>query len=150
MRRATIRYVNPGEVGDDGKHTVDRLTDRVVRSLVRLFNVQDTTWREEMKVVQDLVSKLAPAASDPSNEAVATKPENCDHCCSAHCSVFGHRGRKTSPTITVDSNQFELGDLILDNDGLVEDEVLDVVANSPPDSFLGSIGVLGIDLGLAD
>ena len=42
VRRAKVRYVNPGEVRDDGVRVADRITDRAVRSLVRLFHVDDS------------------------------------------------------------------------------------------------------------
>ena len=148
VRRATIRYVNPGEVGEDGKYSVARLTDRAVRSLVRLFNVEDTTWREEMKVVEDLVNLLDNLAPRADDEAMVTKPKKCDHCCLAHCRVLGHYGRQDNPSFTVTPNHFELNDFCLadTSDEEREDEMLDLVFGSSQDSFLGNLGILGKDI----
>ena len=48
VRRVKVRYFNPGE-------TIARLTDRCVRSICRLSNVEDNYWVEDMAKAEMLV-----------------------------------------------------------------------------------------------
>ena len=89
VRRVKIRYVNPLEVSDQGQRSVERLTDRAVRSVVRLFNIEDTTWRQDLARVEALVKDLG-VESLTNNSGVPADSLPCSHCCSAHCSLLGH------------------------------------------------------------
>ena len=51
VRRVNVKYSNPNE-------NVHRFTDRCVRSLVKLFNLEDSTWRDDMEEVEKLRCSL--------------------------------------------------------------------------------------------
>ena len=51
IRRVTVRYHNAGE-------KEPRFTDRCVRSLVRLFNIEDDYFVNDMDRVKDLLEKV--------------------------------------------------------------------------------------------
>ena len=62
VRRATVEYQNPSE------ETL-RSTDRAARSLVRLFNIDDTTWQQEMDMVAKLIDVIkAEETTEAENE----------------------------------------------------------------------------------
>ena len=50
-RRAEVQYQNATK-------TEPRNTDRAVRSLIKLFNLEDTTWLDDMREVELLVEAL--------------------------------------------------------------------------------------------
>merc|ERR1719233_1381725 len=56
VRRTTVQYQNSSEEGP-------RYTDRAARSLIKLFNIDDKSWQEDM----DLVEKLIDEAKDNKN-----------------------------------------------------------------------------------
>ena len=64
IRRANIRYTNAGENGA-------KFTDRAVRSLVRLFNVEDSYFVDDMAEVEKYVASL-----DAENTAAAAAEQN--------------------------------------------------------------------------
>ena len=51
VRRAEIQYQNVTE-------NEPRTTDRAVRSLIKLFNLEDTTWLDDMKEIEEFINKL--------------------------------------------------------------------------------------------
>ena len=51
IRRAEVQYQNATE-------TEPRNTDRAVRSLIKLFHLDDTTWLDDMNEVEELVKAL--------------------------------------------------------------------------------------------
>ena len=51
VRRATVEYQNASE-------SKTRQTDRAARTLIKLFNIEDTTWKDDMFEVEQLVKKL--------------------------------------------------------------------------------------------
>ena len=51
VRRVVIRYFNTGE-------DRARTTDRAVRSVVKLFDLDHTTWKDDMQVVQAMIDAL--------------------------------------------------------------------------------------------
>ena len=51
IRRVLIRYFNTGE-------NKARYTDRALRSVVKLFDLHNTTWREDMDMVQKMIDTL--------------------------------------------------------------------------------------------
>ena len=82
IREVGIRYTNFSE-------STPRLTTRAVRSVVRLFNVDEISWRDEMdsirKVVEDTHLNLAP------NEVEIPLPAHgkdqiltCSCCCASY------------------------------------------------------------------
>ena len=50
VRRATVQYQNSNE--DDLRET-----DRAARSLIRLFNIDDESWQEDMDLVEKLIEE---------------------------------------------------------------------------------------------
>ena len=72
IRRVVIRYNNAEE-------NVFRFTDRSVRSVVKLFNVDEETWKDDMKRVQKLLadvdaSVLLEGSSDSELNALSGNP----------------------------------------------------------------------------
>ena len=100
IREATIKYCNHSE-------NVPRYTDRSVRTIVRLFNIMDNNWREDMVEVQKMLKSKeiqvdieAPVDStDPVRVQVNTVSRSgseillCKCCCKSHCSLSLHVSR---------------------------------------------------------
>ena len=64
IRRVLVRYFNATE-------DQPRYTDRAVRSIVKLFDLENTTWRDDMDLVQKMLDALGEeAAVVPPNPAV--------------------------------------------------------------------------------
>ena len=59
VRRCTVQYQNVSE-------NIPRYTDRAARSLIKLFNIDDASWQEDM----DLVEKLIKEVYDDKKDAV--------------------------------------------------------------------------------
>ena len=57
VRRVEIRYHNPSESNADCSKTTPRFTDRSVRSVIKLFNIDEGTWKDDM----DKVARVAKA-----------------------------------------------------------------------------------------
>ena len=51
VRRVVVQFQNVNE-------NEPRFTDRAARSLVKLFNIQDTTWVDDMNTVEKVVHAL--------------------------------------------------------------------------------------------
>ena len=51
VRRCNIKYQNSNE-------SFPRFTDRAARSLVKLMNIDDTCWRQDMDLVEKLIKEL--------------------------------------------------------------------------------------------
>ena len=51
IRRATVKYQNSAE-------TEPRETDRAARKLVKLFNIDDTTWKDDMNEVEKILDVM--------------------------------------------------------------------------------------------
>ena len=134
-------------MSDQGQRSVDRVTDRAVRSVVRLFNVEDTTWRQDMALVEALVKDLGVEYQNnkPGDTGVPAESLPCFHCCSAHCSLLGHPVRPVQPKVPEDGNKFEIDGVRVTYDEENEDQQLDVVSGDQ-DSFTGVIGCLGMDI----
>ena len=111
VRRALVRYHNSGE-------TNARLSDRAVRSLVRIFNVEDNYFIRDMAEVEEMIKMLNEKAADDSDETpvlnkkvkptklvkvadggwvrkedeseVMTAHRSCECCCPGHCKFNVH------------------------------------------------------------
>ena len=99
VRRVTVRYSNHGE-------NVFRFTERSVRSLVRLFNIEDDYFVQDIEKAEKLIASLEKAAGvdqrvqslmlvrdkkggySVRDSFAPVKP--CQCCCSAHCSLSSH------------------------------------------------------------
>ena len=114
VRRVSVRYHNHGEA-------VARYTERSVRSLVRLFHVEDDYFVKDMKLVEDMMKELE-KESDVNDQRVepmrlhrdhdgsyriidnanVSNVRNCDCCCDAHCKMTYHSasGRVSGVTLT--------------------------------------------------
>ena len=58
-RRAEVEYHNPG-----GSFTQKQITDRAARSLVKLFNIEDSTWKEDMQEVEKVIKAMKEDKTD--------------------------------------------------------------------------------------
>ena len=105
IRRATIKYFNSGE---DSPH----LTDRSVRSLVKLFSVDEGGWQEDMEHVRKLCEATGLELASQPTELAKTQRNptglSCKSCCCAPhemlCSHCSHPARlQTHTTHTWDS-----------------------------------------------
>ena len=101
VRRANVRYFNHSE-------KEPRLSDRAVRSLVRLFNIEDNYFISDMaeveammfdlqKVTEEEVQKVEPTKlikNEDGTYRVKTKDEesgkSCGCCCLSHCRLSVH------------------------------------------------------------
>ena len=109
IRRVEIRYFNHGQ-------DVPRMTERSVRSLVRLFNIEDDYFVRDMDQVEILLKELehsdkSEQVGETENEALGECLDNdgedeivdgieerstnvstnsCKCCCEAHCKLTAH------------------------------------------------------------
>ena len=105
IRRVSVRYHNAGEAGP-------RFTDRCVRSLVRLFNIEDSYFVNDLELVEKLLKEINENevdreprvqplrvikdssgnymlnSSNLNNSRMASG--KCDCCCSGHCAMMSH------------------------------------------------------------
>ena len=65
VRRATIQYQNSSE-------EEPRFTDRAARSLIKLFNIDDVSWQQDM----DEVDRLLKAVKESKNDEIDDKSSN--------------------------------------------------------------------------
>ena len=117
IRRVTVRYFNHGE-------KVPRFTDRSVRSLVRLFNIEDNYWVEDMAKCEKLVKKYyseheAGPRVDPIKlvkdadgkyevqDKAKSKKKSCNCCCIGHCYLSRDCHRPTGRVIGGDLSTLE-------------------------------------------
>ena len=97
VRRVCVKYFNHNE-------NKPRFTDRAVRSLVRLFNVEDSYFMEDMAKVERLMAKLqkddmVPRKVEPvklirdkegSYKIKGAVAKSCKCCCVEHCKLSVH------------------------------------------------------------
>ena len=101
IRRVTVKYTNPTE-------EAPRFTDRSVRSVVKLFSLEDGTWQDEMEKVKRMLAELGDDVTVTSSKdydvdvlAEGTSNDNtaphvkkagdtCTCCCDSHCEVTAH------------------------------------------------------------
>ena len=115
IRRVSVRYFNAGEDGP-------RFTDRCVRSLVRLFNIEDSYFVNDLDKVDKLLKELNETDANPeprvqplrvvrdssgnyrlnnsnlNNSRMAAG--KCDCCCSGHCAMMSHELRQRAYTVS--------------------------------------------------
>ena len=111
VRRVEIRYFNHGQ-------DVERKTERSVRNIVRLFNVEDDYFVRDLESVEFLIKELEQGDKLPAEEAEVTEREvlgecldndgedeivdgiadrsvqvstkSCKCCCESHCKLTAH------------------------------------------------------------
>ena len=66
VRRAVISYQNASE-------DVARFTDRGARSLIKLFNIDDNSWQQEMDVVSKLIDEANLLIAEPPSSQFTMK-----------------------------------------------------------------------------
>ena len=84
VRRVNIRYFNAGD-------RVAHFTDRSVRSVVKLFSLEDNYFVHDMNEVEKLITSLKDVtkAANPVNVSdEADKIGPCQCCCRGHCSYL--------------------------------------------------------------
>ena len=93
IREAKIRYCNPSE-------NVSRYTTRSVRTIVRLFNVLDSNWRDDMEEVRKMLKAKnievvieTEESSEPGTVEVNVDANLCNCCCKSHCALSLHVSR---------------------------------------------------------
>jgi hypothetical protein len=109
VRRASVRYHNAAESGP-------RLSDRAVRSLVRLFNVEDTYFIDDMSEFERLMAELDKKSEtvDPvklvkgsdglfkvKDPVVNPVELSCGCCCASHCAMNVHNVAGTVIGVTL-------------------------------------------------
>ena len=67
IRRVEVKYQN-------AKEDKPRFTDRAARSIIKLFNIDDTTWQDDMNAVEVLIKAVQ--KEDEENEHVDTTINN--------------------------------------------------------------------------
>ena len=103
VRRVNIRYNNASEVDDNGRG-LPRETERSVRDIVRLFNVEDNYFVHDLQQVEDLIKQLEKDAEvdkfseirleidnngvDKLRDKALMPLDSCQCCCSAHCKLM--------------------------------------------------------------
>ena len=102
-----------------------------------------------MKTVEMLARELGNNVDDDGDRVRQSDVKrDCQHCCEAHCNLFGHHGGKASPTLAVEQVKFDLAGLSLPPVVEEEDYVLDNAAGIHTDTFLGMMCGLGMDFQL--
>ena len=162
VREAVVKYSNSSE-------DFPRYTTRSVRTLVRLFNVMDCHWRNEMEEVGKLLKDLefeavmneatAENVTVEDNKAEDSDPSLCKCCCRSHCSVSLHVPRGVnlvkqsefkSPEVEVDLRVKQPGwDYKVDEleDFIREERFLVNAEDSfDEDSIMGLMTALNMDL----
>ena len=107
IRRIDIRYFNSSQ-------DVPRFTERSVRSIVRLFNIEDSYWVSDMEKVEFLIKELQNESESMTEEESRSQPlrvsvdnegkdeivdknilaRSCQCCCIPHCRQMHHTANK--------------------------------------------------------
>ena len=74
-----------------------RFTNRAIRKVVKLFNIEDGHWREDMEQVLKLLKELKIEASLESSTPTSGNL-SCECCCQSHCALSEHV-RKAAPLV---------------------------------------------------
>ena len=159
IREATVKYCNPSE-------DFHRRTTRSVRSLVRLFNVMDSHWRNDMEQVRKLLKVMdidsvvegSEDATPKVNVAEDRDPTLRKCCCQSHCSLSLHVSRGVA---LVKQSKFEKPEVDVNImvkqigwdykvDGLTdfigeETSLADAEDNFPKDSIMGLMTAVNMD-----
>ena len=133
VRRVKIRYHNGNE-----RDCPPRFTDRAVRSIVRLFNIEDNYFVDDMKEVENMINNLNKNAVDSGRvepiklvrgvdgnysfaEANTSQNPSCEECCcQGHC--HGHATQVTFVTLSDIIKVDEAADTLLDPDDAITDQ----------------------------
>jgi hypothetical protein len=156
IRRVSVKYFNCGE-----EHP--QYTDRAIRSLVRLFNVDETPWQEDLDKVRRICDSTGLSLADPDirsfvardHEVVGIVPSSmdCQCCCLSH---HGFCLEETRPTrFKMRNEEMMPGQVLCTSvpmgDYEVEDQFLDVAGDDDEvvayqDGFLSAMLSLGCDM----
>ena len=162
VRRCTVQYQNASE-------NKKRETDRAARSLIKLFHIDDTSWKQDMakfdRMFQKIKDEDLTVDADTSHNVsliglklevwTRGKKKGCQECCCpSHCSMMPH-GRNAkivaAPVQTVASrDEFEL----LDRSWWSAEETVDMIvdtdvaSHSTPDTLTSLIVRTQLDLDL--
>ena len=166
VRRALVEYRNSNE-------EESRTTDRSVRSLIKLFHIDDEDWQSDMVKVEKL---LATFSSNPSSSVCSStgssqacsvsldtavlgnklslwlaKKKCCGVCCcSSHCSLFEHEGGD----VVLSSCDVMESDFkgLLDKSWISYQDYEDSVCPEPSyrDPFLSLVCALNTDMAYAE
>ena len=115
VRRVIVQYQNASE-------EEPRETDRAARSLIKLFNIDDTTWKKDMDEVEKILAEVNKEIENPpkkptkydktlklvdaaqfgqsalfADSKVVRKCNSC--CCKFHCSYTEHKSTDASPEV---------------------------------------------------
>ena len=101
IRRVCVKYFNH-------KENKPRFTDRAVRSLVKLFRIDDSYFMEDMakveKLMADLKSKEMPKNVEPTKIRGAVAM-TCKCCCPGHCKFSIHSVGRTVLGVNLDDKR---------------------------------------------
>ena len=166
VRRVIVDYQNHNE-------TFTRSTDRAARSLIKLFNIEDTTWSQDLDLVDKLIKDIKGQGARPRLNAVSgpdfvrrqtgvqfnskaqsvrTKLNSCCKtcCCLSHCQLTPH-AKKDEPVLKVGCEpinvlQYYLLDRSWDNFDAFENELEDnYPANFSTDAIMSLICGVNMD-----
>ena len=162
VRRCTVQYQNATE-------SKKRETDRAARSLIKLFHIDDTSWKQDLakfdKMYQMVLSEDISIHADTSHNVSQVglklevwsrgKKKGCKMCCcSSHCSMETH-GRNVkiiaAPVQTITKRfEFELLDRSWwsaeETCDMLED--IDIASHTTPDTLTSLIVRTQLDLDL--
>ena len=167
VRRVNVRYSNAGD-------TASHITDRAVRSIVRLFSLEDTYFIDDMNEVEKLITSVRDNTSEKSVQPIRVALQDsgfyavvnnaevdqvgdvriCQCCCKGHCSylhVFSSAQSLPYFTKTGDVSPrypevlYPGVDLELMDDDRVNDDLVPCV---PDDEFFKLLTCLETDLNL--
>ena len=143
VRRVKIRYHNGNE-----RDCPPRFTDRAARSIVRLFNIEDNYFIDDMKEVELMIENLNKKAVENGRvepiklvkgadgnyslvEANVSQISACGECCcEGHC--HGHANKVTMVTLSDIIKVSEADDTFIDPDDTVTDQHDVHVCDSTP------------------
>ena len=168
IRRVTVRYYNYGE-------KTPRFTDRAVRSLVRLFNIEDNYWVNDMAKCEELVKEFQKKQPKEKVDPIkivraadgqfkvrggeASVKKSCGCCCVSHCALsreyHNSAGRVVGTDLAKLDDTPDVGGLTFPNiyeRDLVEDLCIDEPLLSEvemKDEIIAMMTAMGTDFGLS-
>ena len=170
IRRVNVRYYNAGE-------NVPRITDRCVRSLVRLFNVEDSYFVHDLDQVEKLVKEMSENEEERRVQPLRVLRDSsgsyrlnnsslnnsrmssgqCQCCCYGHCSMMSHNIEPRVYTINAAmhkrskemSEESEAFPYIKEKTSLEDSFMTPTAEMEPPDELFAMVTALQTDFNIA-
>ena len=123
IRRVEVKYFNHNE-------NKPRFTDRAVRSVVKLFSIEDSYFMNDMAKVEEMMAKLK--KDEVPRRVEPAKLQVCGCCCISHCWFSVHTVHGTL------LGRVNLADKMIKSDvnfpGISEKEIFDITDVSDHES----------------